>query len=188
MLHSINLLPWREQRRTRHKHRFVLLILLGILLAIATQGLIAANVESQIQAQAQRLDALKTQWTHEQLQLEQLQQTQQALRLLQQRISELELLRRKSHAVADFAEAIPTYIPQGVYLDKLHLVGEQVNLVGISDDTSYITILMDKLKASPQFHHINVHSIVHDRERFGRHYLTFRVSFSIDSHIDLKRE
>lgn len=37
MLHNVNLLPWRDERREAHKRRFLGLVVLGVLLAVLMQ-------------------------------------------------------------------------------------------------------------------------------------------------------
>ncbi|CAM2851522.1 hypothetical protein VIOR103205_05390 [Vibrio ordalii] len=49
MLHSINLLPWREEQRAAHKRRFMGLVVLGVMSAVGIQWGIGLYFSGQAQ-------------------------------------------------------------------------------------------------------------------------------------------
>ncbi len=48
MLHDVNLLPWREEKRAQYRQRFVQLVILGVLIAVGIQwGLVGIYSKSK---------------------------------------------------------------------------------------------------------------------------------------------
>ncbi|GAL15063.1 type IV pilus biogenesis protein PilN [Vibrio astriarenae] len=57
--------------------------------------------------------------------------------------------------------------------------GVLVEVTGISDSTARLATMLDSLEKSPQLNNVEMHSIVHDKPRFGKKYQTFKVSFEL---------
>lgn len=181
MLHSINLLPWREQLRRRHKQRFLGLFIAALSIGLLIQWLAGHYLLNQAQLQQSRLAYLNhyiSQLDQRINQLKSLEQDHKALLTRLQMVEQLQQLRNKT---TDFMNALPSFIPQGVYVDKINMSGQQIKISGISETTSRLASMLDRLESSPLLSNIEMHSIVHGQVRFGKKFQTFNVSFAFQS-------
>ncbi|MGY3568524.1 PilN domain-containing protein [Vibrio paucivorans] len=179
MLYSVNLLPWREQKRQQHRQRFYQLLILAVLVAGGIQYGFGAFIGEQNTIQQQRLNYLKDYNSRLDKQLSRLKLTEQEHQALLQRLSVVESLQQQRNKSTEFMNAIPAMIPEGVYVDKIKMNTLHVELTGISDSMARLATMLDNLEKSPLLEQVEMHSIVHGKQRFGKKFQTFKVSFSI---------
>lgn len=178
MLHSVNLLPWREELRERHKRRFISMLILGVLIAVLMQWAVGLYLQEQKHTQLDRLDYLNSYIKQQDTEIAALKKVEQEHKALLTRLSVVEKLQQKRNKAADFMNVVPTLIPEGVYVDKIKMNGLHIRISGISDTTSRLATMLDNLESSPVISNVEMHSIVHDKPRFGKKFQTFKVSFS----------
>ncbi|UUM30794.1 PilN domain-containing protein [Vibrio japonicus] len=178
MLHSVNLLPWREELRERHKRRFLSMLILGVLIAVLIQWAIGLYLQEQKHTQQDRLEYLNSYIKQQDMEIAALKKVEQEHKALLTRLSVVEKLQEKRNKAADIMNVIPTLIPEGVYVDKIKMNGLHIQISGISDTTSRLATMLDNLESSPVIRNVEMHSIVHDKPRFGKKFQTFKVSFS----------
>lgn len=188
MLHSLNLLPWREALKARHRRRFFSLVVLGVLLASGVQWGAGAYLDYQKGLQQQRLDYLNRYIASLDKQIDNLKQVEKEHSALLTRLSVVEELQQQRNKTTDFMNLIPAMIPQGVYVDKIKMNGQQLEVSGISDTTSRLATMLDNLEKSSQLSNVEMHSIVLGKQRFGKQFQTFHVSFSLLNQDDANRQ
>lgn len=188
MLHSLNLLPWREALKARHRRRFFSLVVLGVLLASGVQWGAGAYLDYQKGLQQQRLDYLNRYIASLDKQIDNLKQVEKEHSALLTRLSVVEELQQQRNKTTDFMNLIPAMIPQGVYVDKIKMNGQQLEVSGISDTTSRLATMLDNLEKSSQLSNVEMHSIVLGKQRFGKQFQTFQVSFSLLNQDDANRQ
>ncbi|QSA19091.1 PilN domain-containing protein, partial [Vibrio furnissii] len=71
---------------------------------------------------------------------------------------------------------MPQLIPEGVYVDKIKMNGQEIELSGISDSTARLATMLDNLEKSDQLSEVGMHSIVAGNRRFGKQFQSFKVS------------
>ncbi|NOH81673.1 PilN domain-containing protein [Vibrio sp. RE86] len=177
MLHNVNLLPWRDELRARHKKRFLQLVLLGALLAFGLQWIAGNYLEQQSQQQYSRISYLKSYIGQLDKQIHALKKVEQEHKALLTRLSVVEQLQVNRNKTTDFMNAVPLLIPDGVYVDKIKMNGQRIEIAGISDTTSRLATMLDNLEKSAQLKNVEMHSIVHGKIRFGKKFQVFNVSF-----------
>ena len=177
MLHNVNLLPWRDEQRERHKKRFLQLVLLGALLAFGLQWVAGNYLQQQFQQQHSRISYLKSYIGQLDKQIHALKKVEQEHKALLTRLSVVEQLQVNRNKTTDFMNAIPLLIPDGVYVDKIKMNGQRIEIAGISDTTSRLATMLDNLEKSAQLKNVEMHSIVHGKVRFGKKFQVFNVSF-----------
>ncbi|MCK6263169.1 PilN domain-containing protein [Vibrio sp. ZSDE26] len=179
MLASINLLPWRDERREQHKRRFVSLVVLTLLLSFLIQYALGWYFSGELQQQQGRINYF-TQYI-EQLdrRINDLKLTERDHAALLTRLSVVEKLQKSRNRSTEFMVEIQNLIPEGVYVDKIKLNGHDVEMVGISDSTAHLAGMLDNLEKSAFLSDVYMHSIVHDQKRFNHRFQTFKVSFRI---------
>ncbi|MGC9421065.1 MULTISPECIES: PilN domain-containing protein [unclassified Vibrio] len=177
MLHTINLLPWRETQRENYRQHFIHLLILGVLLALGAQWLAGSYFEQQNQQQQGRLDFLNQHIRQLDQRLNALKVTEQEHKALLTRLNVVEALQQKRNKSTEFMHLMPDLIPEGVYVDKIKMNGQEVEMSGISDSTARLATMLDNLEKSPQLSEVGMHSIVSGNRRFGKQFQSFKVSF-----------
>ncbi|WP_425445492.1 PilN domain-containing protein, partial [Vibrio fujianensis] len=119
MLHTINLLPWRETQRENYRQHFIHLLILGVLLALGAQWLAGSYFEQQNQQQQGRLDFLNQHIRQLDQRLNALKVTEQEHKALLTRLNVVEALQQKRNKSTEFMHLMPDLIPEGVYVDKI---------------------------------------------------------------------
>lgn len=76
---------------------------------------------------------------------------------------------------------MPELIPEGVYVDKIKMNGQEIEMSGISDSTARLATMLDNLERSSSLNNVEMHSIVHNHKRFNKEFQTFKVSFGFIS-------
>lgn len=175
---TINLLPWREQRRRAHQQRFWLVLVFGVLAAIAlqwaTSGYLILLVDTQ-QAQVSSLEQRSIAVDKQLKQLAELKQQHSAL------MSESHLLEHKVQRraiVTQWMNLLPQLVPDAVYLDTVRLKGNQISISGFSDSTSAIASMLENIERSEVCASVKVHSIAHQR-RYGLAGQRFQLSIQL---------
>ncbi|MBE4618747.1 PilN domain-containing protein [Vibrio navarrensis] len=177
MKHTINLLPWREYQREEHRRRFVGVLILGVLIAVAIQWGIGQYVSYQQRLQQDRLNYLNHY-------IAQLDQRIQAMKIAKEehgqilaRLKVVESLQAQRNNTTELMNLMANVIPEGVYVDKIKMSDQEVEMAGISDSTARLATMLDNLERSEAIYDVEMHSIVHGKERFGKAFQTFTVSF-----------
>ncbi len=183
MLHSVNLLPWREELRERHKKRFLSFLILGVLVGIGIQWGIGLYLDNEAEKQQARLAYLTSYIAELDRRIEALKQVEQDHAALLTRLSVVEKLQKQRNKTTDFMNVLPGLIPEGVYVDKIKMGGSAVEIAGISDTTSRLATMLDNLEKSSKLNEVEMHSIVHGKVRFGKKFQTFKVSFNFPTEL-----
>lgn len=177
MLQRINLLPWREQQRAAHQRRFIGLTMLGVICALGIQWGIGLYLTDQALYQQSRLDYLNHYIQKLDTQINALKLTEQEHKALLTRLSVVESLQRQRNTTTQLMNLMPQLIPEGVYIDKLKMQGQKIEVMGIGDSTARLATMLDNLEKSPLLAKVEMHSIVHGKQRFGKAFQTFSLSF-----------
>jgi len=145
---EINLLPWRETKRTREKKLFIFFLVLGVIIAVTLVLTINFYVLSKIKIQSNR---------NQQLQAEinvisnKIKEVNEHKRLRQRLISRMKiiynLLVSRTNTAHLFDEIIKI-LPDGIYLQEIERVGDKVTLLGFANYNSNISLLMRNINRS----------------------------------------
>ncbi|MFA0415570.1 PilN domain-containing protein [Vibrio renipiscarius] len=177
MLHRVNLLPWRDAKRQYHQRRFFVLAFSVLILGGLVQWGAGVFIEYQQNEQQQRIVFLQAHIASLDYKLSELKRVEQQHESLMTRLKVVEDLQEQRNKTTYLMNLVPTLIPEGVYVDKIKMNGERIELTGISDTTSRLATMLDHLENSKWLSNVEMHSIVHDKARFGQKFQTFNVSF-----------
>ncbi|KII77716.1 PilN domain-containing protein [Vibrio renipiscarius] len=177
MLHRVNLLPWRDAKRQYHQRRFFVLAFSVLILGGLAQWGAGVFIEYQQNEQQQRIVFLQAHIASLDYKLSELKRVEQQHESLMTRLKVVEDLQEQRNKTTYLMNLVPTLIPEGVYVDKIKMNGERIELTGISDTTSRLATMLDHLENSKWLSNVEMHSIVHDKARFGQKFQTFNVSF-----------
>ncbi|MFA0554564.1 PilN domain-containing protein [Vibrio sp. 10N.222.55.A1] len=177
MLHQINLLPWRDEIRAQHKKRFIHLVILGVIIALIGQWAVGHYFHDQQAKQQARLNYLNQYIAELDRQIQSLKVAEQEHNAILTRLDVVESLQLGRNKTTDFMNLMPELIPEGVYVDKIKMNGQEIEMSGISDSTARLATMLDNLERSDSLKGVEMHSIVHNRKRFNKEFQTFKVSF-----------
>ena len=177
MLHQVNLLPWRDEIRAQHKKRFINLVVLGTLAAVIAQWMVGNYFHEQKSEQQARLNYLQQYIAQLDTQIQSLKVAEQEHKSILTRLDVVESLQSGRNKTTEFMNLMPNLVPEGVYVDKIKMNGQEVEMSGISDSTARLATMLDNLERSESLSDVEMHSIVHNKERFNKEFQTFKVSF-----------
>ena len=177
MLHRINLLPWREQQRKAHKQRFLRSIVGCLMITAAIQWWAGFYIDSQKQRQHLRLTFLQAHMASLDIKIQKMEALEKEHQALLTRLKVVEGLQIQRNKTTELMNLLPTLIPEGVYIDTIKMSHQQINITGISDTTSRLATMLERFENSTWLDEVAMHSIVHDKPRFGEKFQSFSVSF-----------
>src|SRR5690606_17626330 len=99
--------------------------------------------DQQTQAQQQRLAFLNQHIHQLDAQIAELKVTEQEHKALLTRLNIVESLQQKRNKTTEFMDLMPQLIPEGVYVDKIKMNGEEIEISGISDSTARLATMLD---------------------------------------------
>lgn len=181
MLHDINLLPWREEKRQEYKQRFYGMVVLGVLVAIGLQwfgSLYIDHLKTQQKARNQQLQAYVQELDKQLINLKAIEAKHKSILT---RLRLVESLQNERNKTTDFMNLMLELVPEGVYVDKMKMNGRDVEIGGISDSTSGLATMLDNFENSAWLMNIEMHSIVSGKVVFGKKFQTVKVSFRFES-------
>lgn len=179
MLHNINLLPWREEAKQKHQQRFWGLLALTLICAVLVQASIGYWFDIEYNKQAASLDQLKVNVAQLNGQIKQIETVQLKKEDLLARLEVISALQQNRNKTTELMNLFQQVIPSGVYVDKIKMQGLSVTVVGISENTTQLTTLLDTLESSPQLTDIIIHSISDNAQRFNQNFQKFNLSFQL---------
>ncbi len=180
MLHSINLLPWREAQKRAYRQRFVYLLFLASVMSFSLQWLASWYLDYQFQVQQQRITFLNQHIAELDQQVLSLTQAEQQHQDVTDRLATVEALQAKRNKTTQLMDLVPQLIPEGVYIDQMTMNGHSIVISGISDGTARLATMLNLLENSPLVTELEMHSIVSGSYRFNKQFQSFEVSFLFD--------
>ncbi|KJY79011.1 PilN domain-containing protein [Vibrio nigripulchritudo] len=176
-MHSVNLLPWRDEMRARYRRQFFSYLAAAILAAVGVQWGVGVYFSKQMSVQEERNAELTRHISYLDQQLRGLSEVRDQHESILTRLRSVEALQIKRNKTTDFMSHLPDTIPPGVYVDKIEMNDFEVEVNGISDSTANITTMLDSMERSAKLADVEMHSIVSGKKLFGKVFKTFKVSF-----------
>lgn len=145
---NINLLPWRQQLKTKKKQLFMqqvsVVCVFSLVAIVGAYGYI--KQQSQVQQQRNR----QLQQTNIQLDdpLRTIEAFRQQRRQLQARADLIAQFQHQRHIPVQLFNQLPTWIPATVYLDQVQLSGHGLNMSGKAKDHSQLALMVQHIERS----------------------------------------
>lgn len=166
MPHLINLLPWRDIRRQRHRRRFYVLVLGGILISVLMVSVSLEWLSQQRGIQQQRVDRLLGfKQTAKQIQTES--RDAQARRVkLSRRTAQIHQLFLERQPPFALMNRVAEWFQAGVYADRLIYDDGSVTLSGVCENAKTLMSILAHIEQYPGAHDVQLHSIQSGERRF----------------------
>ncbi|MFC5078803.1 Fimbrial assembly protein (PilN) [Vibrio thalassae] len=176
---TINLLPWREHKRRYHRQRCILLLTCAVLFGYLISALIERYLAAEMTRQLQRLDYLQHAISEQRQKVNRLSDVMTQYEEFDDRLEYIKTLQLKRSKTTAVMNLIPMLVPQGVYIDKIRMRGDRFKLSGISENTALLAQMLERFERELAVTYVEMHSIVHDRQRFNNSYQAFELSFQV---------
>ncbi|WP_102794261.1 PilN domain-containing protein [Bowmanella denitrificans] len=178
----INLLPWREVQRQKHKKEYVATLAMVALCALALFWGIGAVVDNMITAQQQRNDFLNQQIAVLDGQIAKIKDIKEQKKQVEQRMALIEQLQANRNAAPHVLDELARIVPPGVSFITLSRKNNRMDVTGISESNNRLSEFMRRLEESRVFTNGDLSSIVADTSKsdaVSEFKLTFNISPSV---------
>lgn len=145
----INLLPWREEERSRKQKEFINIaagagvVMLGVIVLVHLQ------VAGMINKQDNRNKYLDEQIAIVDKEIEEINTLEKEKAALLARMKVIQELQGTRPVIVHIFDEIAKNLPEQAYLLDVKRVGDKINLEGVADSNDYVSQLMRNLNDSP---------------------------------------
>jgi type IV pilus assembly protein PilN len=148
---KINLLPWREQRRTQLRKEFF--VVLGVVAGLAAFAVVAAHifVSGLIDQQTARNAYLQQNIAELDKQVGEIRELQARRNQLLDRMKVIQDLQGTRPVIVRIFDEIVRTLPDGVYYRSLQSSSNTITIQGTAESNNRVSSLMRKLEASDWF-------------------------------------
>jgi len=174
---SINLLPWREERRKLRQQTFQLRLVLAAVVAIVVLILWWLGLSSAISNQNERNAYLNDQNKQIDKQIADIKTLQQQKAQMLARMNIIEQLQASRMASVHLFDQLVKTLPSGVYLTQVSQQGNQLTIQGVAESSARVSTYMRNIDASPWMSDPNLQVVQKDsRIDFGARAQQFTVT------------
>ncbi|MDH5354488.1 MAG: PilN domain-containing protein [Gammaproteobacteria bacterium] len=148
MITTINLLPWREERRQDQKKQFVIMLVATIVLGAAIVGLIHMQMSAKIDYQLSRNKFITAEISKLDAQIAEIRDLRKVRRNLLERMEIIQDLQTSRPSIVHLFTEIVGTVPNGVYLEKLSQTGNNLIMNGLAESNARVSTYMRNLSNS----------------------------------------
>jgi type IV pilus assembly protein PilN len=176
---SINLLPWRDERRQERKQEF--LVILGGVAAFGAVLLFVADVyfNDQIDAQKSRNAHIDSHIGQLNEQVREIRDMQKKRTQLLDRMKVIQELQGNRPIIVRLLDQLVRTVPDGVFYNSVKSDGRTITIQGIAESNNRVSSLMRQLDASDWFTEPNLDGVTANRE-FGEQATLFNMTVKLD--------
>jgi len=145
---TINLLPWREERRAARKKQFLSAMGLSAVLAIGAVGLGHLYFDKLITNQNNRNTYLEQEIKALDTKIAQIKELEKEKSNLIARMHAIETLQTSRPLVVHLFDELVTSMPEGIYLNNIEQKNEVLTISGSAQSNSRVSNFMRNLEAS----------------------------------------
>ncbi len=148
---TINLLPWREERREEKKKEFLMALGLIAIVAVGLLVMVDRYFNNAISNQNQLNDYLREQITRLDGRIVEIRNLQAQKTELTERMSVIQDLQGTRPVIVRVFDELVKTLPEGVYYNTITRTGDRIRLEGVADSNDRVSSLMRALGASEWF-------------------------------------
>jgi type IV pilus assembly protein PilN len=178
----VNLLPWREAQRQRHKKQYITSLVIISISVLAVFWLLGEVIEQQIRNQDSRNNYLEQQISVIDTQIERIKDIRSSKAEIAQRMALIEQLQVSKNVSPIVFDELARIVPAGVSFEKMSRSGNLIEIVGISESNNRLSAFMRNLERSDVFTSGELSSITADVSTSNA-VSDFKLTFSITSKV-----
>ncbi|MGH8282438.1 MAG: PilN domain-containing protein [Gammaproteobacteria bacterium] len=177
---TINLLPWREERRKARQQTFNLRLVLAAIIGIVVLLLGWWGLSGAISNQQARNAYLTDQIKLMDKQIAEIKDLQQTKARLLARMQIIEQLQQSRPTEVHLFDQLVKTVPPGVYLTQVAQKGSQVEIHGVAESSARVSTYMRNIDASPWMSDPNLQVVQKDPKiDFGVRAQQFNVTAKV---------
>jgi type IV pilus assembly protein PilN len=147
----VNLLPWREAQRQRHKKQYIGSLVVISIIVLAIFWLLSEVIQQQIRNQNSRNNYLTQQIEVLDRQIERIKDIRDTKSEIAQRMALIEQLQVSKNVSPIVFDELARIVPAGVSFEKLSRNGNVIEIIGISESNNRLSSFMRNLEQSEVF-------------------------------------
>ncbi|MFT6084944.1 MAG: type IV pilus assembly protein PilN [Glaciecola sp.] len=178
----VNLLPWRESQRQRHKKQYITSLVIISIAVLAVFWLLGEVIDQQIRNQNSRNNYLEQQIGVIDTQIERIKDIRSSKAEIAQRMALIEQLQVSKNVSPIVFDELARIVPAGVSFEKMSRSGNLIEIVGISESNNRLSAFMRNLEQSDVFTSGELSSITADVSTSNA-VSDFKLTFSITSKV-----
>lgn len=148
---TINLLPWREERRAQQQQDFMIMLAVSAVLGALVWWIWTTSVSAQLDVQRGRNAYVKTELALLDDQIKEIQQLEARRAELVARMETIQNLQNDRPSIVYIFDQLVRTVPEGVFFTTITRKGKQFDIVGEAESNTRISTLMRNLSESPWF-------------------------------------
>lgn len=139
---AINLLPWREARREERNKQFIYALSLVVMVALFILIVTHLFHSSEINHQERRNRMITAELTKLDAKLVEIQDLKKKRDMLLARMQIIQELQSRRPGVVRLFDALPRVVPDGLTLQKISRVGDNLTIEGYAESNSRVSEFM----------------------------------------------
>lgn len=171
----INLLPWREEERSRRQREFGFLLAGGLVLAIAISFYIHLHVEGLIDHQNRRNAYLEGEIAQLNRKIKEIQDLEKTKANLIARMNIIQQLQESRPEIVRLFDELVNTLPDGVYVTKVAQSGRSIDVAGRAQSNARVSAYMRNIDGSDWIGNANLKVIEH-RQKTGTGFSHFNLT------------
>lgn len=148
MTTTINLLPWRAEKRQEQQKQFLFMLVSTMILAAAIVGLIHIQMGGKIDYQLSRNKFVSAEISKLDAQIAEIRDLRKVRRNLLERMEIIQDLQTSRPSIVHLFTEIVGTVPNGVYLEKLTQTGGNLIMNGLAESNARVSTYMRNLSNS----------------------------------------
>lgn len=170
---TVNLRPWREERRRARQQSLVRWLLVVAIATAVGAGLWYRLIDGQLAYQGERNGFLEQRLAELDARTAELESLRQQRQQLIERLAHIDSLQRNRTTLVHLFEAVALAVPASVHLTAISAQGDSLALEGQADWPPAVSELLRNLNASPWFSQavlLNMEAMQEDDDIGGRRF------------------
>ncbi|PKM23172.1 MAG: pilus assembly protein PilN [Gammaproteobacteria bacterium HGW-Gammaproteobacteria-14] len=148
---SINLRPWREERRQKQQLDFMIMLAVAAALAVVVFVLWNGAVGGQVTNQQERNRYIERELAQLDQQIKEISELESRRAELVSRMNVIQNLQNSRPFIVYIFDQLVRTLPDGVYYTSIERKGTEITIQGIADSNNRISALMRNLNESDWF-------------------------------------
>ena len=145
---TINLLPWRDERRAEQTRQFVSILAMCAFMAAALVGAVHLNVAFEISHQQFRNGVLSKEISELDLALQEIDALEEKKQQLLSRMEIIQSLQQQRPQIVHLFDEFVRTVPEGIYLTSIKQSGKKLSINGVAESNGRVSAYMRNIDAS----------------------------------------
>ncbi|WP_043529369.1 PilN domain-containing protein [Litchfieldella xinjiangensis] len=148
---EINLLPWRERVRERHRKRFFILLSLSAALGLMAGVIVTYHYDRQLAAQQQRNTHIREETAQLDAHIRSIGEYESLREQMLDRVDIFTRLQQGRAQTVDLFNQLAAGLEDGVHYTRLTRQGESLRLMGVAENNRQVSDQLRALAEAPSF-------------------------------------